>query len=200
MQKPLLALAACGLLLPAAQAQTERGAKLLGVSVGNLSYSRTKYSGSAFSAALHPTAAYFLADNLALGAGLNLSYGRQRSNGAQYYREFGYGLAPFVRYYLPGSSRHRVFGEVGADVGRTHYRGLDYRPVIGPGTWDYYTRSAGTFGYHGTLGYNFFLTPNAALEASAGYYRVAHDPIFNPRHVVDVRLGFSVLLPASGSN
>ncbi|GAB3827696.1 outer membrane beta-barrel protein [Hymenobacter jeollabukensis] len=196
MRKPLLALAACGLLLPAAQAQTERGAKLLGVSLGDLSYSRAKYSGSTFSAALHPSAAYFLADNLALGAGLNLHYGRQRSNGIQYYRELGYGLAPFVRYYLPGSGRHRVFGEAGVDIGVTHYRSLDYRLVSGPRPEDYYTRNTGTYGYHGAVGYSFFLTPNAALEASAGYYRVAYDRILHPRNMVDVRVGFSVFLPA----
>lgn len=119
MRKALLALAACGLLLPAAQAQTERGSKLLGVSVGELGYSRGKSPAtySYVSAALHPTAAIFVADNLALGAAMNLAYARQKYDETVFFRQFGYGLAPMLRYYVPSSGRHRVFGELGGEYG-----------------------------------------------------------------------------------
>lgn len=196
MRKPLLALAACGLLLPAAQAQTERGSKLLGVSVGNLSFQSGGYQGAVFSAALHPTVAYFLANNLALGAKLNFGYGRQRYGASSTYRQINYGLSPFVRYYALGSGRHRAFVEAGGDFGWTSYRNKVNNPYYPePET----NRTVSTSGYHAALGYSFFLVPTAALEASAGYYRVTNDPIYSKGHVVDVRVGFSIYLPAGGS-
>lgn len=60
-------------------------------------------------------------------------------------------------------------------------------------------RKANVYGYHAALGYSFFLVPTAALEATAGYYRVAHDPIYRSRDIVDVRLGFTVYLPGKGA-
>lgn len=198
MRKVLLLLAACG-LLPAAQAQTERGSKLLGVSVGELRYARGKFSGASYlGAALTPTAAIFVADNLALGAGLSVAYARQRYNDDWFFRQFGYGLAPVLRYYVPGGGRHRVFGELGGEYGRRHSRGTEYRDVIGPPPPERVRRTS-VYGYHAALGYSFFLAPTAALEATAGYYRVAHDPIYHPRNIFDVRVGFSVYLPGKGT-
>lgn len=198
MRKLLLALAAGGLLLPAAaQAQTERGSKLLGVSIGELNYSKRKQASSSFSGELYPTAAYFVADNFALGANLVLSYGRIQYQDDLSSRVFGYGVGPFARYYIPSSSRHRLFGQVGGNIQRAHTRSVR-RPT--PGPQEFEDQKYTTYGYHGALGYTYFLTPTAALDATAGFYRLGQSGTNRWSNVVDVRVGFSVYLPAGGSN
>ncbi|MBN8821639.1 MULTISPECIES: outer membrane beta-barrel protein [unclassified Spirosoma] len=90
-----------------AMAQTERGGRLMGVNVGNITIPTSGGSGTIIS--LQPTYGWFVGDGLALGAGipfLNVS-----SNGT---RATQIGIAPFLRYYI-GSSQIKPF--LGASVG-----------------------------------------------------------------------------------
>ncbi|MCC3155853.1 porin family protein [Hymenobacter sp. 15J16-1T3B] len=189
MRKPLLLLAVFGLTLPAV-AQTERGNKLLGVSLGDLSYSHPAQRYSSISVALHPTAGYFVADNLALGATLNLSYARQNINDSEFFRAWGYGASPFVRYYVVGQGRHQAFGEAGADLNWSANRGNFF------GIQQRVTESRG---YHLSLGYDYFVTPMAALEVSAGYRHQSRNDIDYLSDGLDVRVGFNVFLPVAAA-
>jgi outer membrane protein len=196
MKKNALLVAVLGLGTLPALAQTERGSKLIGVSVGDLQYARSREQGNNYvSAALHPTLGYFVADNLALGSSLTLSYSRQKTDNGYYSttaQYIGYGLAPFARYYFLGSGKHRVFGEVGVDFTRQDYRVK--RNVTGFPEATPTKRHDNLWGYHTTLGYNYFLTPNAALEVSAGYQRFGRDELTGRRSAVDVRAGFNIFL------
>ncbi|KUG06146.1 hypothetical protein ASU33_01910 [Solirubrum puertoriconensis] len=101
-------------------AQTEKGSKLIGLSVGDLNYERPNNGYSTLSARFMPSAGVFVLDNLALGAGLDLAYSRyqfgQASNASFSDRTLQYGLAPFARYYFLGSERHKLFGQLTASA------------------------------------------------------------------------------------
>ncbi|MVM37263.1 outer membrane beta-barrel protein [Spirosoma sp. HMF3257] len=83
-------------------AQTEKGRWNAGVSVGQFSYQKADL-GNFFSGSLTPTAGYFVAPNLLLGAGIPLSYNTQRYLSPvvnQKTRSFTVGVSPFARYYI----------------------------------------------------------------------------------------------------
>lgn len=194
MRKKLLLASLLGTALTVpALAQTEQGSKLIGVNVGNLSY-RSSNQNNSLSAALYPSAGVFVTNNLLLGSSVSLSYYRQHfTNYFQDYRSrtFSYGLAPFARYYVPGSGRHRFFGQISAGVQRSSIW-VENKSDIGPGKQhDIYREVT----YGGALGYNYFITPVAALEVTAGYGRNTNGP--NPTTgTLDVRAGFSLFLPS----
>jgi outer membrane protein len=202
MRHFLFLLAATGLTLPAL-AQTERGSKLIGVSVGELSYTKFDNGRTRLSAAVTPAVGWFVANNLAVGTGIRLSYSRSKFNGfgtmfpvSTTSRSFGYGLAPFARYYLPGSGKHRVFAHVSAE--HTWFRERT-KYEEGPNT-NASNSFPRTWAAYGGLGYNYFLTPTVALEAQAGYRRSGY---FNDRRPatgeLDARVGLSVFLPSGRS-
>ncbi|OON70743.1 outer membrane beta-barrel protein [Hymenobacter sp. CRA2] len=205
MKKLFLLLTATALALPAL-AQTERGTTMIGLSTGNLNYSHESKGNNYFSAALYPSVGRFVVDNLALGATLNLGYDRTSSQyrlSSATQREVEYGIAPFARYYFIGQGKHRLFAEAGVDFSRRQMR---YN-TSSPGQPDYGQKgSQNSIGWHGALGYNYFLTPNAALEASVGYYRGRSEynaggpyPYYweqRSDNALKVRVGFTVFLPS----
>lgn len=206
MHKYLLLLAAAALALPA-QAQTERGAKLLGVSVGDLRYASYQYNGRRnLSAGVYPSVGWFVADRLAVGTGVVALYDRGRSvrPGPDFPVEyisstFSFGAAPFVRYYLLNGSSHKLFGQAGGEA--IAYFDRTKRIEGTRKTIDHYNGKS--FGYHVDLGYNYFITPNVALEATVVYRRSSYVEFLPDRYdadpgdnTLDVRLGFSVFLPS----
>jgi outer membrane protein len=181
-----------------AQAQTEQGNTLLGLSVGDLSYGRRTADDLNLSAAISPTAGWFVADNLALLATASLGYSytkKQDFFGEAAFRQFDKGFSPGVRYYVVGQGKHQVFGQASFDFLWTNYtvrydrqgfpesarnEKLSYRSVSGG------------------LGYNYFVTPNAALEALIGYQHPVNmpGPDIRPPKSLLVNLGFSLFLPS----
>lgn len=203
--KTLLLLGLGCALATSATAQTEKGARYIGANVGNLSYSRDDKNNS-FLVTLTPLAGVFVADNFLLGAGLPISYSRghfetpfQKSTR----RDIAIGLSPFARYYLPGTSAHRFFGQVQGAYARSNSR------YQSDGT---YTASGGQVviikedqrsrsSYHSfgaSLGYNYFLTPGAALEVVASYNRSNYSQS-NSTGAFGLSAGFAVFLPSKGT-
>ncbi|WP_197062964.1 outer membrane beta-barrel protein [Hymenobacter sp. APR13] len=192
-------------LASSAFAQTEKGARYIGANVGNLSYSRSDKNNS-FSATLTPSAGVFVGNNFLLGAGLPISYSRghfettfQKSTR----REVEVGLAPFARYYLPGSGAHRFFGHLQAGIARGSYRYQSEGMYIGSGGQMVATkedqRSNDTSTIFGAgLGYNYFLTPGAALEVVASYNRYGYGD-YDSAGALNVSAGFAVFLPSKGT-
>src|SRR5690606_40296404 len=88
----------------------KRGNWMVGGSLGNIGYS---FEGKAFNIQLQPRAGYFINDGLAVGAQANLGLTAVKDLD----NEWGYGIAPFVRYYFPGgatqSSRFFTQGDIG---------------------------------------------------------------------------------------
>lgn len=188
-----LALAIATTSLPAA-AQTEKGAKYLGIGVGNLNYRKDDYGTSELSAALHPAAGVFVADNILVGGSLTLGYDRLAFENANYRRRtIEYGVTPFGRAYLPSTSAHRFFGQLGAGITWTDTRIKNRFSYVEPNTFDgnsrYMTACL-------ALGYNYFLTPGAALELTTGYNRIKQRGTSSSYGELDVRVGFSVFLPS----
>ncbi len=173
-------------------AQTEKGAKYLGVSAGNLSY----YKGdneSNISGKIYPRAGIFLIDNLLVGASLQLGYGRsidERNAERNVNRTLQYGILPFARYYFSGTGTHRFFGQL--NTGLTWYN------------FRFKTENTAVFNQRSTnrslvaeagLGYNYFLTPSAALEVTAGYARY-DNKLSDSSGSFNLLAGFAVFLPS----
>jgi outer membrane protein len=170
-------------------AQTTKGSKFIGVNIGNLDYTHSS-NGSGIGVTLFPSAGVFLTDDFLLGTSVTLGYQRLSiDNGTvQDYssRTISYGLAPFARYYFAGTTPHRFFGQASVGIERSNTKiELDYI--------EKYSSTNKNFAVG--LGYNYFLTPGAALEVIAGYGRDNNGP--SPAiGYLDVRAGFSVFLPS----
>ncbi|UPL49301.1 outer membrane beta-barrel protein [Hymenobacter sublimis] len=190
-----------------AAAQTEKGHTYLRLSAGNLSYSNQDQNqfGNEYRqifGSLYPAVSRFVADNFLVGAEIPLRYGHTRYEeafiqipGVRSASQVDVGLGPFVRYYLPGTSNHRFFGQLNGSLGWQRQRQIstdDYptgtRTIKFERTIDYQT-------YGAALGYNYFITPGAALEVAAGYVRSTLGPD-RTNGSLDIRAGIAVVLPA----
>lgn len=157
MRKTLLLCATLGFLPYTMQAQIQKDNILVGGSIGNIQ--ATFQSGaSSVSLNINPKAGYFLRDNFALGAGINIGL-----TGSKGVTTIDYGILPFARYYFsPNDMKKasvdmpvnhlRFFGEVDfgisgfntlTDGNSTSTNGLSFS--VGPGA-------------------AYFLTPNVGLE------------------------------------
>jgi hypothetical protein len=99
-----------------ASAQTEKGSFMIG---GNASveFNKNDQNGDTgetktFSISINPQAGYFVANNFSLGLSLPVSISRGKStypgiNGEAESKTNGFGVAPFVRYYIPVKSFFR---------------------------------------------------------------------------------------------
>lgn len=212
MKKTSLLIVSSLLLATAATAQTEKGARFIGANVGNLSYSQANKNTS-FTVSLFPSAGVFVADNFLIGTSLPLSYGSQHNKTTTQdytFRSIDFGLSPFARYYLPGTAKHRFFGQLQVGVTNSSYRLDDEGFYTGSGgqliTYQNKQRRNNTYGSYGaSLGYNYFLTPSAALELIASYNRYgqgtsdASGPFSNSSGNFGIAAGFTVFLPSKGT-
>ncbi|AHJ95785.1 outer membrane beta-barrel protein [Hymenobacter swuensis] len=179
MCKPFYFITAA-LLLPLTaalgQSQTTKGTRTLGIASSDSYYDSGSY-GSDLNLSVSPSVGKFFADNWAFGVAVPLSY---------YYRSYkredsrGHnvvlGLAPWLRYYIPSESRHRLFAEAQAGVLADAYWGRRsvYDPIVNNRTEKY---SGTDFGYLAGVGagYSYFLTPNVGLEGVLSYNRGGFD-------------------------
>lgn len=148
--------------LSVATAQTEKGLWTVGTQVGNISYRPSSTNRSA-TALLSPSAGYFVANNVAIGASVPILYSYSRSSLSSFasvYRDTQVGLSPYVRAYL-GASKFRPF--LNATVG--------YNQM-----WNSYTSARGLtktnssfVSYGVSAGVAYFINHNITLDASLGY-------------------------------
>ncbi|SKC00814.1 hypothetical protein SAMN05660841_03608 [Sphingobacterium nematocida] len=154
-------------------APIKAGNWMVGGSIGGLGYS---FESEAFNIGVSPRAGYFIADGLALGA--QASLGLRTVKDAD--NQWNYGIAPFVRYYIPrgASATGRFFGH--GDVGITGSN-------AGKGT---------SFAFGVNAGYAHFITQTVALEVMAGYnYSKANVNVGEKATGLGVSLGFQIYLP-----
>lgn len=123
-------------------AQTEKGNWLVGANLANINYD---FDFKEFSLELTPQAGYFIADDVAVGALLNLGVNAPEGGDAETF----WGIGPFVRGYFGGTEKGKFFGQ--ADLAFGGYE------------------SETRFGLGATAGYAYFLTKNVALETGLGY-------------------------------
>jgi len=146
-------------------AQFEKGRILAG---GNVGFSTHKYkskssnttvtTGKSTSFNFSPKVGYFFINNLAAGLGVDLSSSTYKSEGSDEKDTYtGFGITPFVRYYLkPGIYFQGDFG-----VGPYKHKNVDGNVT----TTSKYTSSRWSLG----AGYAYFLNSNVAIEPFIGY-------------------------------
>jgi hypothetical protein len=126
-------------------AQTEQGNIIVGSTFGGLNFGSQKQTSSSiksFNLTLNPLAAWFVADNIAVGAQLNLGY-RSEKITSQTTSTTSYGISPLVRYYFVGEGTTQFFGQ-----------GKSSTSYIGFGLG---------------AGLDHFVSDNVAIEAALGY-------------------------------
>ena len=136
--------------ISSAMAQTERGSRLAGVQVGNFVIPTSGGSGTIIS--LQPTYGWFVADGLAIGAGVPFFYvGSGNSHVTQI------GVTPFLRYYF-GPSPVKPF--LGASVG-----------VVNTSVSNTGRSSTSTTNglYSGTAGLAFFINRSVSFDMALTY-------------------------------
>ena len=155
-------------------APLEQGNWLVGGSLAGIGYS---FEGKAFNLGIQPSAGYFVKDGLAVGAEALLSFTAVKDLD----NEWGYGIAPFVRYYFPGtaSATGRFFGHGNVGIAGSSV-GSDVALNLGA-----------------KLGYAHFVTQSVALEATVGYnYNKANINTSGGASGLGVGLGFQIYLPS----
>lgn len=160
-----------------AGAQTEKGNVIVGAQLANIS-ADLRSGANSFNLSLSPRAGWFIQDDLALGAKVDLDVTFQKGNDP-----VSWGLVPFARYYFPGAgievvNKTRIFAEAGAGVG-------------GVGTGGQTTTGFRGFG---GVGAAYFVSSNVALETSAnvGIIAGSGNTTVNP----NLNLGFQIHLPS----
>ena len=157
-------------------ATIQQGNWMVGGSIGSLGYS---FEAESFNIQVSPRAGYFVSDGVAVGAQANLGF-TSVNNGKN---EWGYGIAPFVRYYFPGgaSATGRFFGQ--GDVG-----------IAGSSAGDDVSLNVGL-----NAGYAHFITQTVALEAMLGYnYSKANISSSSDKASgLGISVGFQIYLPGS---
>ncbi len=161
----------CSVLL-SSYGQTEKGTWMLGggASTGMHFLADNNY----FTISIHPAMGYFLADNLAAGASIPLSFLTEED-----YRSISYGITPFIRYYFGPPSEFMFFIK-GAF-------GIDGWSMIYDDTTESRTSITGSAGIGGT----FFLNESIGLETILGYtYNKYTD--YDPTSDISLSLGFRI--------
>ncbi|RNI22011.1 hypothetical protein [Rufibacter latericius] len=90
---------------PVASTAVRDGNWMIGAGIGSIGHN---FKSETFTLEIEPRAGYFISDNAAIGAQVQL--GLEAYDGGEL---FNYGITPFVRYYFPegAAPTHRWFGE-----------------------------------------------------------------------------------------
>ncbi|WP_374166842.1 hypothetical protein [Arcticibacter sp. MXS-1] len=135
---------------PSQATAISRGNWMVGAGLGSSNYN---FESENFNLTLTPKAAYFVSDNIAVGAGITL--GLDAYDGGS---TFEYGVAPLIRYYFPegATPTSRWFAEGNVGIAGSHMKDSDDDEPVSL-----------LLGISG--GYTHFITPSVALEATLGY-------------------------------
>lgn len=162
---------------PVAGSSIAAGNWMMGGSIGSTGFN---FSTNTFSLNVNPQAAYFVDNNIAVGASVIL--GLSAYDGGH---TFNYGIAPLVRYYFPegATPSSRWFGEATAGISGSSYKGsAKDQPV------------SFLWGVKG--GYSHFVASHVALEATLGYtYTKADINSSTGVSGLGLGLGFQIYLP-----
>jgi hypothetical protein len=179
-----LAFAVAG-LFSTTNAQIQKGNYLVGSSILASNFGLNTNGG--YNIALQPKAAYFIKDNLAIGAYINLGTSKVTKDTPT---SFTYAVGGLGRYYLSPNeagvttllNHGRFFFEGTAGIGGkntkggTNTTGLDFG--VGPG-------------------YSYFITPEIGVEGLVKYNGVAGFGSEGLTSQLSFNVGFSIYLPLS---
>ncbi|MBW8684302.1 outer membrane beta-barrel protein [Chitinophaga rhizophila] len=166
-------------------AQTQKGNLMVGSEITDFGFNFQKES-TIFHFDLSPKLAYFVQDDLALGAYVRLGLQTTGGNGTN----VNYGVGALARYYfrdenvrkLEFSKRVRFFGEANAGFGGSNpANGASTNGIelgVGPGL-------------------SYFITPNVALDALVKYNVIIGGGNSTTSHNLNFGLGFQIFLPTA---
>jgi hypothetical protein len=181
MKKFLFVSAFVFMCIAQSRAQIQRGNVMVGADLARISLSLEK--GANFNFRVDPKAAWFIRDNLAVGAYVNLEIASAKGAGTS----FNYGVGPLARYYLSDNSlnllRHSRFfleGNVGIE---------GYNPAVGDNT--------NGLGIGIGPGLAYFVTPNIGVEGLIKYGGIVGFGSAVSSSNVNFGLGFQIYLPSS---
>lgn len=170
------------LFLSEAHAQTEKGTLLLGGSAGMSFDSRE--GPNYFNVFVSPRIGIFVANRLALGAGVPFSF---TSTGD--FESSSIGIGPFMRYYF-GNGKVSPFLEARGSLNRFSSQ---YREINGGMATNTSTTRSGGLG----VGLAYFITPAISLESMLSYdaTRVGNRMGSNStRGTLNLNIGFQIYL------
>lgn len=164
--KKMITLSVLALIAFLAKAQTEKNKWLVGGSLGFTSSTQKESDdpGSTKTTVfqLSPNIGYFFINNLAAGLNLNASsshYSTSSALGGNSSTVTYFTAGPFVRYYFNTSPHVKLFVHGDASWGSEKYSNNSDQDVP----------SVPIAMYNGKAGAALFLSPNVALELTAGY-------------------------------
>jgi len=166
----------------AANAQIQRGNVMVGGDIANFDLGLNE--GSRFNMQINPKAAWFIKDNTALGAYVNLGVSTAKGQGT----DFTYGVGALARTYMNGNAvpavRHtRLFFE--ANVG---LEGLNTSPSST-------NESTNGLGLGVGPGLAYFITPNIGLEGLLKYQGIVGFGTRPTTSNLNLNIGFQIYLP-----
>jgi len=159
------------------EAAISQGNWMIGAGIGSTNYN---FDTETFNISLEPRAAYFIRDNVAVGAQVKLGLTTQDGSSV-----FEYGVAPLIRYYFPegASPTSRWFAEGLVGVGGSHTKNNDKDEPVSL-----------LIGISG--GYSHFVSRNVALEAALGYtYNKSDVGAETGMSGLGLTFGFNIYLP-----
>lgn len=187
MKKIILSLfMAAGLF---ANAQTQKGDRIVGVSFGSISFtnsdSKTTYSntpteynsdGSSFSISVNPNVAWFVMDNLAVGGGVSVSFYTSKSDSSNTSStttsdskstQPSFYIGPLARYYFGKATTGKPFVQANFQYGIS---GGKSESSTSTGAFsETSTKPKGDWNGGVAFGYEHFVTPNIGIFGSIGF-------------------------------
>lgn len=159
------------------EAAISQGNWMIGAGLGSTNYN---FDTERFNIQVNPRAAYFITDNVAVGAQIEL--GLTAMDGGT---NFSYGVAPLIRYYFPegATPTSRWFAEGTVGIGGSHEKGNKGDEPVSL-----------LLGISG--GYSHFVSRTVALEAALGYtYNKSDVGADTGMSGLGLTLGFNIYLP-----
>lgn len=158
-------------------AQTQKGNWMIG---GNATFASLKQGDfKVTTIGISPTAGYFIANDLAIGASVNLTSYKEEDDDA----ETDFSAGPFVRYYFVNlGPSAKLFGQADVAFGSTKIFG----------------ESEGFTDWGISAGPAIFLNPNTALEITLGYGSKKYKDADDATNAFGVNVGFQIHLGGSG--
>ena len=171
-------------LFTTANAQIQEGNWLVGSSLVTSNFGLN--TGAGYNIGLQPRAAYFIKDNVALGAYVNLGISKVTKGSPT---RFDYGVGALGRYYVSP-------GENGVDNLLNHGRWF-FEGNFGVGGYSVESGPSTTgLDFGAGPGYSYFITPNIGVEGLVKYNGVAGFGNEGLISTVTFNVGFSIYLPS----
>ncbi len=155
----------------------QQGNWLVGANIGNIGFN---FKSDNFGIDINPRAGYFISDNAAIGAEVQL--GLSLYDGGE---DFRYGLTPFARYYFPegAAPTHRWFAEVLAGFAGSSLEDSEEDASL-----------SSVLGIR--AGYAHFVSQNVAIEGILGYTSTNADiNVGNGNSGLNLGIGLQIYLP-----